>query len=59
MAASGNSPQKPSGNVQVGLEDTRINYYDIMVVGNTGLGKNTTSDKIIVANPSGEMKINV
>ena len=41
----------PKG-VQVGLDKTRINYYDIMVIGYTGQGKSTTSDKIIIANPS-------
>lgn len=41
----------PKG-VQVGLDKARINYYDIMVIGSTGQGKSTTSDKIIIANPS-------
>lgn len=48
------APQEPTKSIQVGLENTRINYYDIMVIGNTGQGKSTTSDKIIIANPSGE-----
>ena len=46
--------QEPTRSIQVGLENTRINYYDIMVIGNTGQGKSTTSDKLIIANPSGE-----
>ena len=52
MASGG--PQPTTRGVQVGLENTRIDYYDIMVIGNTGQGKSTTSDKIIIANPSGE-----
>ena len=30
-----------------------IDYYDIMVIGRTGMGKSTTSDKLIIANPDG------
>ena len=48
------APQEPTRSIQVGLENTRVDYYDIMVIGNTGQGKSTTSDKIIIANPSGE-----
>ena len=32
---------------------TNIDYYDIMVIGNTGQGKSTTADKILIANPTG------
>ena len=28
-----------------------INYYDIMIIGRTGMGKSTTADKLIIANP--------
>ena len=48
-----NSPQEPTRSIQAGLEATRISYYDIMVIGNAGQGKSTTSDKIIIANPDG------
>ena len=30
-----------------------IDYYDIMIIGRTGMGKSTTSDKLIIANPDG------
>ena len=41
----------PNRSIQAGLENSKIDYFDIMVVGNTGQGKSTTSDKIIAANP--------
>ena len=28
-----------------------INYFDIMVIGKTGMGKSTTAEKILIANP--------
>ena len=28
-----------------------INYYDVMIIGRTGLGKSTTADKLIISNP--------
>ena len=28
-----------------------IDYYDIMIIGRTGMGKSTTADKLIIANP--------
>ena len=31
--------------------DTSIDYYDIMIIGRTGMGKSTTSDKLVIANP--------
>ena len=31
--------------------DASIDYYDIMIIGRTGMGKSTTSDKLIIANP--------
>ena len=34
-------------------ENEAIEYYDIMVIGRTGMGKSTTSDKLIIANPDG------
>ena len=42
------SPQETTRSI---LENSRVNYYDIMVIGNTGQGKSTTSDKIIIAKP--------
>ena len=40
-----------ANSVQQGIEDSTIgNYYDIMIIGKTGIGKSTTSDKLIVAN---------
>ncbi len=34
-------------------ENEAIDYYDIMVIGRTGIGKSTTADKLIIANPDG------
>jgi hypothetical protein len=28
-----------------------IDYYDIMIIGRTGMGKSTTADKLVIANP--------
>ena len=36
-----------------GAEDNIIDYYDIMVIGRTGMGKSTTADKLVIANPDG------
>ena len=36
-----------------GAEDHVVDYYDIMVIGKTGMGKSTTADKLIIANPEG------
>ena len=36
-----------------GAEDNIIDYYDIMVIGRTGMGKSTTADKLAIANPDG------
>ncbi len=33
------------------IEDGQIDYCDIMVIGKTGMGKTTTADKLLVANP--------
>ena len=37
--------------IQQGIESSKINYYDMMVIGRTGMGKSTTVDKLLVANP--------
>ena len=43
-----------ANSVQQGIEGSTIgNYYDIMIIGKTGFGKSTTSDKLIVANHDG------
>ena len=34
-------------------EDAVIDYYDIMVIGRTGMGKSSTADKLVIANPEG------
>ncbi len=44
MAANSDTPD---------TEADIIEYYDIMVVGRTGMGKSTTSDKLIIASPDG------
>ena len=31
-------------------EENIVDYYDIMIVGRTGMGKSTTSDKLVIAN---------
>lgn len=40
-------------SVQQGIEDAMIDYYDIMIIGKTGMGKSTTADKLLVANLDG------
>ena len=45
MASKGD----PECSVQQGIEDTTIDYYDIIVIGKTGMGKSTTADKLLVA----------
>jgi hypothetical protein len=35
--------------LQQGLEDSPLDYYDIMVIGRTGMGKSTTVDKLLIA----------
>ena len=34
-------------------DDDVLNYYDIMVIGRTGMGKSTTVDKLLIANSTG------
>ena len=36
--------------IQQGIEDSIVDYYDIMIIGRTGMGKSTTSDKLVIAN---------
>ena len=40
---------------QEGLEDTLLDYCDIMVIGKTGAGKSTTADKLLIAHVSTEL----
>lgn len=35
--------------LQQGVEDGVLDYYDIMVIGRTGMGKSTTVDKLLIA----------
>ncbi len=48
--ATGGDTRKHSATQQ-GIEDGQIDYYDIMVIGKAGMGKTTTADKLLVANP--------
>ena len=36
--------------IQQGIEDSVVDYTDIMLIGRTGMGKSTTSDKLVIAN---------
>ena len=45
--------QRESG-LQQGIESSKIDYHDMMVIGKTGMGKSTTVDKLLIANPRGE-----
>ena len=47
------TPKKP---LQQGLEDSMLNYYDIMVIGKTGAGKSTTVDKLLIAWLPGQLQ---
>ncbi len=42
------------GGIQQGIESSKIDYYDIMVIGRTGMGKSTTVDKLLIANRGGQ-----
>ena len=33
------------------VKNDSLDYYDIMVIGRTGMGKSTTCDKLVIANP--------
>jgi len=39
---------------QQGIEESRVDNYDIMVIGKTGQGKSTTTDKLLIAIPTGQ-----
>ena len=36
--------------IQQGIKDCIVDYNDIMIIGRTGMGKSTTSDKLVIAN---------
>ena len=42
---------------QQGIENSTIDYYDIMIIGKTGMGKSTTADKLLVANRDGHVHL--
>lgn len=42
-----------SSHKQKGM-DEYLSYYDIMILGRTGMGKTTTAEKILIANPTGK-----
>jgi len=44
---------KALSSIQEGIEGTGIDYYDILVIGKTGMGKSTTADKLVIANLKG------
>ena len=41
---------KVKPGIQQGIEEAIVDYYDIMLIGRTGMGKSTTSDKLVIAN---------
>ena len=44
---------KVVSSIQEGIEVSDIDYYDVLVIGRTGMGKSTTADKLVVANLTG------
>lgn len=52
--ASKTEDESPHNSIQQGIDKHITNYYDIMVIGKTGVGKSTTADKLLIANPHGE-----
>ena len=50
--ATAAAPQQPTRAVQVAGEGSKIDYYDLLVIGSAGRGKTTTADKLLVANPT-------
>ena len=57
MVRSDSHPSRPLHTQEHGEDDTAVSnvclnledYYDVMILGYTGMGKSTTSDKIIIA----------
>ena len=47
MASGGDTRGRSATQQRIG----QIDYYDIMVIGKAGMGKTTTADKLLVANP--------
>ena len=40
-------------SLQQGIATSGINYFDVMMIGITGQGKSTATDKLLVASPTG------
>ena len=57
MASPSSVPEANPGPttraMQQGIQGSTINYYDMMVIGKTGIGKSTTSDKLVMAHHGG------
>ena len=49
MASGGDTRGRSA--TQQGIDNGQIDYYDIMVIGKAGMGKTTTADKLLIANP--------
>ena len=47
--------QESTRATQVGIDEAGFEYEDFMVIGNTGQGKSTTADKLLIANPTGHV----
>ena len=47
------SEAKPQSSIQEGIEGSDIDYYDVLLIGKTGMGKSTTADKLVIANLTG------
>ena len=41
-------------SVQQGIESGKLDYYDILIIGRTGMGKSTTTDKLLIAHLEGQ-----
>lgn len=50
-SASVKAKQAEGGSIALTLKAMR--YYDIMIIGRSGMGKTTTTEKLLVANPDG------
>ena len=45
--------EQPVQAVQESIGTSEIDYFDVMIIGHTGQGKSTTSDKLLIANREG------
>ena len=48
------SEDEPSGSEVEDMKNFYDDYFDIMIIGKTGLGKTTTADKLLLANLTGK-----